>query len=266
MTKAAEQTMPPANAPRPGASDVLTEETIEAVKAELRETDGEPLESPWHRAAINLMIDVVLWRRRGQTNFFVGGNMFIYYSRTQARRWDYKGPDFFFVNDVDGTRERLYWWTFEEDGKFPNLIMELLSPTTAVGDRTTKKDLYERTFQTPEYLCYDPETRKLDGWRLQDGRYRPITPNDKGWLWSQELEAWVGTWEGVYLGNRGSWPRFFDSDGNLMPTEAEDEKRRAEEAWQRAEQERQRAEALQAQLNELQALLKEKGITPQRPA
>ena len=39
-------------------SNELTEEAIKAARAELVETDGEPLESPWHRATINLLIDV----------------------------------------------------------------------------------------------------------------------------------------------------------------------------------------------------------------
>ena len=29
-------------------------------KADLPETDGEPLDSPWHRAAINLLIESIL--------------------------------------------------------------------------------------------------------------------------------------------------------------------------------------------------------------
>jgi Uma2 family endonuclease len=254
----------------------LTEEMIAAAKAELVDTDGEPLESPWHRAAINLLIEVVIWLLRGRTDYFVGGNMFVYFCKDQVRKRQYRGPDFFFVKGVDGTRERRFWWVFEEDGKFPDAIIELLSPTTAKEDRTTKKALYEQDFRTPEYFCYDPDTAQLEGWRLLTASYQPITANDRGRLWSEELGVWIGLWEGTYQGRRTTWVRFFDLDGQLLLTEteavnqraetehqrAETERQRAETEHQRAETERQRAEALQVELARLQALLADKGKQP----
>jgi Uma2 family endonuclease len=244
------------------ASGLLTEEQIAKVRAELRETDGEPLETPWHRANINLLIDVIVWQRRSQTNFFVGGNMFIYYSLTQARNWEYKGPDFFFVKGVDGTRPRNYWWGFVE-GKYPDVILELLSPSTAEADRTTKKDLYEQRFRTPEYFYFDPAARELSGWCLAKGRYEPLKPSERGWLWSEELGAWVGTWEGTFQNITATWVRFFDQSGNLLLTEAEAHRQRANEEKQRAESERQRADELRAEVARLQALLK--GNQPDQP-
>src|SRR5205807_1802885 len=59
-------------------------------------TDGEALESPWHWAAIVLLVDSVRSYLRGRTDFFAGGNMFFYYSEEQARNREYRGPDFFF--------------------------------------------------------------------------------------------------------------------------------------------------------------------------
>ena len=79
-------------------SDELTEEIIEAAKAELVETDGEPLKVPG-TAAINLLIDVVVWLFRGRNDYFVGGNMFVYFGKQQARQRYYRGPDFFFVKE-----------------------------------------------------------------------------------------------------------------------------------------------------------------------
>ena len=49
---------------------------------------------------------------------------------------------------------------------YPDVIIELLSPTTAKEDRTTKKRIYEQTFHTSEYYLYDPDTQQLEGWRL----------------------------------------------------------------------------------------------------
>ena len=247
----------------------LTEERIAAAKAELRETDGEPLDSPWHRANINLLIEAVLWHRRGRKDYYVGGNMFIYYGKTQSRKGPYRGPDFFLVEGVDGNRERSYWWVFEEDGKYPNVIIELLSPTTEKEDKTTKKDIYEQTFRTPEYFWYHPDTKEFAGWRLGNGNYEPITPNEKGRLWSAQLGLWLGTWEGIYQERHATWLRFFDPEGNvvLMDSEfeslrADAEKQRADELRQRANEAKRRAESLEAEITKLQALLKEKGIQP----
>jgi Uma2 family endonuclease len=77
-------------------------EPLELPPDNLPETDGVPLESAWHRAAIALLIESVVCRMQGQgrTDYYVGGNMFIYFSRQQARDRDYRGPDFFFVKDL----------------------------------------------------------------------------------------------------------------------------------------------------------------------
>ena len=143
---------------------------LEAFTASLPDSDGVPLETPWHWAQIGLLVAVLYCRFRGRTDFFAGGNMFIYYSLEQAMNRDYRGPDFFFVNDVDGTRPRRFWAVWQEDSRLPDMIVELLSPTTAEEDRTTKRRIYERTFRTPEYFLYDPDTQQLEGYRLNAKR------------------------------------------------------------------------------------------------
>jgi hypothetical protein len=81
----------------------------------------------------------------------------------------------------------------------------LLSPTTAQEDRTTKKKLYERTFNTREYFLYDPDTRQLEGYRLHGiNGYEAIEPEQEGRLWSKQLELYLGLWHGQYLGPAGS--------------------------------------------------------------
>jgi Uma2 family endonuclease len=238
----------------------------------LVESDGIPLETPWHNAQICLLIDVLTWLYRDRSDFYVGGNMFLYYRAEQARTRDYRGPDFFYVNGVNRLPPRPYWAVWQEGGRYPDLIMELLSPTTAVTDRTTKKTLYERTFRTPEYCCYDPDTQRLEGWRLGGrGRYRAIKPDKRGWLWLEVLELWLGLWEGTYLGLQGTWLRFFHRDGQLVPIgvesaevrieaerqKAEAARQKAKAERQRAETERQRAEAAEAELARLKARLAE---------
>ncbi len=57
--------------------------------------DGEPLETNRHRIAMNVLIDSMLQVWQNRSDFFAGGNMFVYYSRNQAMNRDLKGPDFF---------------------------------------------------------------------------------------------------------------------------------------------------------------------------
>jgi len=229
----------------------------------LPETDDEPLESPWHLAAIALLIELAHCWLGNRKDYFVGGNLFIYYSKTQSKKEDYKGPDFMLVKRVDGTRLRKYWAIWDEDGKYPDLLMEFLSPSTAQADRTTKKTLYEQTFKTPEYFLYDPATHQLEGWRLNvTPAYQPISPNEKGWLWSEQLGLWLGLWEGEHLGLKDTWLRFYDPQGQLVSLQRESEGQRAEEEHQIAEQQRRRADGASAELASLKAFLAEKGIAP----
>jgi Uma2 family endonuclease len=228
---------------------------------DLVETDEQPLESPLHRATINLLIEQVEVHLAGRKDFYVGGNMFIYFSAEQVRNRDYKGPDFFFVWGADHDRYRPYWAVWEEGGRYPSLIVELLSDTTAVEDLTTKKDLYEQVFQTREYFCYDPHTHELRGWRLTEGRYVLLTPDEAGRLPCDVLGGAVGPWSGEYLRIPARWLRFFDRAGNVLPLRAELEHHRAEAERHRAEAERQRAEAAEAEVarlrRQLEALMKQ---------
>ena len=99
-------------------NDVLTREPLppdieemirEVESVELVSEDGEPMESDWHRRCMNLLIEVVLCYLRGRTDFYVGGNMFIYFNLEQARNRDFRGPDFFFVWGGALEPARPYW-------------------------------------------------------------------------------------------------------------------------------------------------------------
>jgi Uma2 family endonuclease len=202
--------------------------------------DGIPLESNWHRIQINLLVDSTHQHWLDRADYFAGGNMFIYYSLKQARNKDYKGPDFFVVKAVDSKLDRRAWIVWEEDGQFPNVIVELLSASTATEDLGAKKDLYERVFKTPEYYCYDPDTRKLLGWQWDRPGYTPLQPNFRGHLLSEQLGVWLGLWEGEYQGIQSTWVRYYDDAGAVLPTLEEAARKRVDAA--EAEAARLRAE------------------------
>jgi Uma2 family endonuclease len=219
--------------------------------------DGEPLESNRHRIAMNVLIRSAQSALRDRPDSFVGGNMFVYYSRNQTMNRDFRGPDFFAVLGVDENRERQGWVVCEEAGRYPDVIIELLSPSTATTDRGSKKDLYEQTFKTTDYFIFDPFTpTSLEGWQLVTSQgYQPLQPNEQGWLWCETLGLWLGTWEGAIdqepVSGTCHWLRFYDRDNTLVLLPEEVAQQQADQERQRAEQEYQRAERLAARLREL---------------
>lgn len=193
-------------------------------------SDEPPLESYRHLKQLILLLTCLerLWHDRA--NFFVGGNMSLYYSTQQPHPKEVPGPDFFVVLDTE-RRERKSWVVWEENGKYPNFILELLSERTACLDRETKKHLYQDVFRTPDYVWFDPYSLELKGFKRGYRYYEEIEPTDEGWIWSEELQ--------LYLGIVNQQLRFFTSVGELVltPEEAESaERQRAEAEGHRAAQ------------------------------
>ncbi|HEX9941825.1 MAG TPA: Uma2 family endonuclease [Thermoanaerobaculia bacterium] len=217
---------------------------------ELVYSDGEPLETKWHFLQIALFLKVIRLAmvERGRSDFYVGGDMFVYYSRQQAAdvakgKPYFRGPDVFWVSGVDPQRERnrKAWVAWEEGGRLPDVIVELLSPSTAKIDRTVKRDLYARVFRTAEYYLYEPETRSLEGLDLAGRAYRPKVPDEKGRFWSEQLGMFLGLWHGVVEDQEDDWVRLFRPDDSLVLTEEE------------------RAKAAEAEVARLRALLEQCG-------
>jgi Uma2 family endonuclease len=231
-------------------------EPVVAPTVELIDNDGVPLETDWHRGEINLLVESLRHHFRLRNDFFAGGNMFIYYSVEQARNRDYRGPDFFYVDGVERNRDRRWWAVWDEGGRYPDVIVELSSPTTAEVDRTVRFQLYERVFHTREYYCYDPDEQLLEGWRLNaEGSYQAIPANEQGWLRSHELRLWLGTWFGKYLETETTWLRFYDDSRRPVLTAAETAEGTLQAAEARAEAAETRAQTLEAQLAELREQL-----------
>jgi Uma2 family endonuclease len=185
-------------------------------------SDEPPLESDLHLQQIIILLSCLelLWRER--SDYYASGNLTIYYNAEQLKKRDFCGPDFFVVLDTE-KRPRKSWVVWGEQGKYPDVIVEILSDSTANIDRTNKKILYQNTFRTPNYFWFDPNTLELQGFRLIGGQYQAISPNDRGYLWSEQL--------GLYLGIFDRKLRYFTGDGQLVPTpqEAELEQRQAKE-------------------------------------
>jgi Uma2 family endonuclease len=200
---------------------------------------NEPeMESSLHYAQLALLVACLEWLWRDRNDYFIGANLTIYFSREQLKNRDFRGPDFFLVNQTE-KKPRRSWVVWEEGGQYPDLIIELLSPATAQVDRTLKKTLYQDRFRTPEYFWFSPETLEFAGYRLAGQHYVEISSNTEGWLWSEVL--------GLYLGVQGNTLRYFQPSGELVPTPEE----AAEQAQDQAQQAEDRAARLAEQLKAL---------------
>jgi Uma2 family endonuclease len=216
-------------------------------------SDEPPLESNLHLRQILLLIQSLEWLWQDRDDYFATGNLTVYYSPNQKKSEDFRGPDFFVVLGTTRNQNRKSWVVWQEGGKYPNAIVEILSDTTAKTDREEKKQIYQDIFRTPDYFWFDPNSLEFQGFTLISGVYQPIQANERGWLWSEQL--------GLYLGIYEDKLRYFTTDGKLVPTPEEaaiqaenratQAETRATQAEDRATQERQKAEKLAAKLKEL---------------
>ncbi|AGY60312.1 Uma2 family endonuclease [Gloeobacter kilaueensis] len=215
-------------------------------------SDEPPMESDWHRKQMQVLIESLESHWRDRQNFYCSGNLTIYYSLTQRKSEDFRGPDFFVVLGCE-RRERRSWTVWEEGGRLPNVIVEILSESTAEIDRGLKKQIYQDVLRVPEYFWFDPQSQELCGFHLVEGQYEPLEVSESGRLWSGQLELFFGVPEDRL--------RLLTADGTVIPTpmeralEAEQqvlqEQQRAVQAEQQVVQERQRAERLAQRLREL---------------
>jgi len=153
-----------------------------------------------------------LLESQGRLRAAIGGNQFLYYNPYNKR--DNLSPDAYVALDVEpGSRDA--WFTWKE-GKAPDIVFEIASPSTWRQDLSTaprgKLTLYEQ-LGVREYYVYNPTalapphlrvfTRRDESAALREGR---LLPN--GGVWSDLLRAelrpaWLpGTeWEpaGTYL-------------------------------------------------------------------
>jgi hypothetical protein len=126
----------------PATRGVYTDAERELLRQlQLPEEDETPLESHYHALQQQLLAEVIHQHFTGRTDYFCGTNMFVFYSLEQAQgitdfvegkreSAPYKGPDLLVVVGVDGTKRRKHWVVWDEDDRFPDLIVEITSPST----------------------------------------------------------------------------------------------------------------------------------------
>jgi Uma2 family endonuclease len=195
----------------------------------------------------------------------------------------HKRPDWFVALGVprlyEGADLRLSYVVWQEDAS-PFVVVELLSPGTEAedlgqrpaqpGQPPSKWQVYEQILRVPYYFLFDRYENQFRGFSLNHGRYQPLAITDQK-FWLPELDVGLGVWYGTYQGVTRPWLRWYESNGEWVPTpeelaeqerqRAEQERQRAEQERQRAEQERQRAEQAEGQMLQIVQNLAQAGMS-----
>jgi hypothetical protein len=142
-----------------------------------------------------------------------------------------------------------------QEEKAPDVVIELLSESTAQYDKTEKMLVYQDKMRISEYFWYDPwNAQDFAGFNLNHGQYEPKLFNERGWLISESLGLALLRWSGRYRNVEATWLRWATLAGDILLTGQElarQERQRADQERQRADQERHRAELLADKLREM---------------
>jgi len=106
-------------------------------------------------------------------------------------------------------------------------------------------------------------------YRLIDGFYQQLVPNERGNYPILPLGVEIGLWQGSYQNQTQLWLRWLDEQGNLLligSERAELEQQRAEQERARAEQERARAEQERARAERVEQALQRSELAQQAEA
>lgn len=207
-------------------------------------SDGRPLgETDTHRNQIIDLIHALDLRYSAQPETYVSGNLLLFYEEGNRRR--HLSPDVMVVFGVpDQERDNYLLW---EEGKAPDVVIEVTSRSTRTEDMGFKKGLYA-LLGVQEYYIFDPLREylqpRLKAYRLQGEDYQPVIGDP---LTSPRL--------GLELRIVDDRLRLYDPEAEtLLPTrrDTEEARRSAEEALERERRERM---ALEAELRELRARL-----------
>ena len=157
------------------------EEAEDDLSIEYPSSDGEPMaENKWQYVAMTDTVSVLENRFLDRPDVYVGGDMLMYYRMNDnATR---VAPDVFVVFGAAGKHFRDSWIVWRE-GKAPDFVMEVASPSTWRRDAAEKRDIYAE-MGVSEYWRFDPTgehfTPQLVGERLADGEYHQIPLETEG--------------------------------------------------------------------------------------
>jgi len=144
-------------------------------------SDGQPMaETTLHRKVMTDLIEVLERRYADVPDVWVGGNLFLCYEKGNPAAT--VAPDVLLAKGVTKW-DRPNYLLWEE--RPPSLVVEVTSRKTRREDEGKKKAIYER-IGVEEYVLFDPFGEylrpRLQGFRLESGRYQPIPLQKDGTL------------------------------------------------------------------------------------
>ena len=147
-------------------------------------SDGQPMaETTLHRKVMFDLIEGLEIHFAEVPDVWVGGNLFLCYEKGNPAA--HLAPDVLLAKGVEKW-DRPNYLLWEETP--PSLVVEVTSRKTRRDDQGKKKALYER-IGVEEYVLFDPYGEylrpRLQGYRLDGGRYQPLPLEQEGALFSR---------------------------------------------------------------------------------
>jgi Uma2 family endonuclease len=256
---------------------------------DLPDTDGLPsfnAAEPRQTALLTESLRRVLKELHPDGKYTIGQDLGIYYRLTDPPLDGCKSPDWWYVAgvgpeppDFPYRRSYVLWHELVP----PSVLIEYVSDDTEnEWDQTPNKGkfwVYEQVFRAQYYAIHTHATGELKVYHRVDDRFELMEPNERGRYPISTFGVELGTVRERLDGFLLDWLRWFDSDGNLLPSDEEraeqerllnDEARRQgeDERKQKEEERKQKVQAIEQareaedRASKLAAKLREMGIDP----
>jgi len=139
------------------------------------ESDGKPMaETDKHRKQMIALLNALEEYYQPEAEIYVTGNILVHY-HDEAGEWKFLAPDIIVVKGVEKKDRGSY--VIEDEGKAPDFIIELVSPSSKVEDFGNKRVIYAG-WGVKEYFLFDPTgelfSGPLRGYRLEGNEYVPM--------------------------------------------------------------------------------------------
>jgi Uma2 family endonuclease len=190
-------------------------------------------ETDWHFKAMAHLTQALEGWYEAVPDAYVSAGLPVYCEKGNKRRR--VAPDVFVVLGVPKLlRCNFLPW---EEGRGPNVVIELTASRTRWKDTHWKYKLYRDVLRVPEYFLFDPFgdylTPRFQGYRLTAGEYRPMRLQE-GRLRSRQLGLWLEP-DGVDLrlvdpATNARLLTTAEVEARAQAVEAENERLRAENA------------------------------------
>jgi Uma2 family endonuclease len=181
----------------------------------------------WQNHLLTDSLWPVLRKLEPEGNFFVGEDCGIYWRLTEPPEKGVLAPDWYLVLGVPGLlegqlrRSYVLW----REGVPPHTILEFVSGDgSEERDRTPREGkfwVYENPLRAAFYGIYEVNKEKLEMYHSVDGKLVKQPPNERGRFPLGLLGVEIGVWHGSFANFNLPWLRWWDAQGNLLPTSEE---------------------------------------------